>query len=72
MNAEAKTGRWVILLGDEDEGPPVFWGETREALEDMCQVIRRTCPSARIAWQSADEMVHRRSKGSRPNGTHVH
>lgn len=53
MSAGPNRGRWVILLDDEDY--PVFWSESRDALEHMCDVMKRTNPSARIVWQSAHE-----------------
>ena len=51
MRAEQKSGRWVILVGDHDA--PVFWSDCRETLEHTCEVMKRTCPSARVVWQSA-------------------
>ena len=49
MYSSGQTGRWVIVLGDSSA--PVFWSIEREALEDVCVHVRRTCPTARVIWQ---------------------
>lgn len=41
-------GRWAIVLSDGK--PPVFWSHDRGAMDDVCGVIWRTCPSAHVVW----------------------
>lgn len=58
MKPEKNHGRWVILVGDQDA--PVFWGDCPEALEHTCEVMKRTCPSARIVWQPVRQSARQR------------
>ncbi len=41
-------GRWAIVLTDGE--PPVFWSRDRAAMDEVCGVIRRKCPSAHVVW----------------------
>lgn len=41
-------GRWAIVLSGGK--PPLFWSHDRTALDEVCRLIRRTCPGAQVVW----------------------
>ena len=49
-------GRWAIVLSGGK--PPVFWSHDRAAIDEVCRVIRRTCPGAQVVWLAQPSGTH--------------